>query len=98
MRLHHETKSPRDLAEWSHSEMINTGLGATNRLGLMAYQGNFVVFINDQLVGTVTHPDYNRSFGNFALYVRASQTYDLTATFDDFAFWHVRTIPDAYLQ
>ena len=98
LRLHHESKSPRDLAEWSHSEMINTGLGATNRLGLMAFQGNFVVFINDQLVGTVAHPDYNRSFGNFALYVRASQTYDLTATFDDFAFWHVRTIPDAYLQ
>jgi hypothetical protein len=97
LRLHHESKSPRDLAEWSHSEVINTGLGATNRLGLMAFQGNFVVFINDQPVGTVTHPDYNRSFGNFALYVRASQTYNLIATFDDFAFWHVRSIPDAYL-
>ncbi len=97
LRLHHESKSPRDLAEWSHSEVINTGLGATNRLGLMAFQGNFVVFINNQPVGTVAHPDYNRSFGNFALYVRASQTYGLTATFDDFAFWHVRNIPEAYL-
>jgi hypothetical protein len=27
--------------------------------------------------------------GYFAVYVRASQTYDLTATFDDFAFWHI---------
>ena len=97
LRLHHESKSPRDLAEWSHSEVINTGLGAMNRLGLMAFQGNFVVFINDQLVGTMTHTDYNRTFGNFALYVRASQTYGLTATFDDFAFWHVRNIPEAYL-
>ncbi len=97
-RLHHESKSSRDLVEWSPSELIHTGLGATNRLGLMAFQGNFVVFINDQPVGTVTHGDYRRSFGNFALYVRASQTYDLTATFDDFAFWHVRSIPDAYLQ
>ncbi len=29
------------------------------------------------------------SWGNIALYVRASQTYNLTATFDDFAFWKV---------
>lgn len=97
LRLHHESKSPRDLVEWSRSELINTGLGATNQIGLMAFQGNFVVFVNNQPVGTVTHPDYNRSFGNFALFVRASQTYDLTATFDNFAFWHVRNIPEAYL-
>jgi serine/threonine protein kinase len=97
LRLHHESKSPRDLVEWSRSEVINSGLGATNQIGLMAFQGNFVVFVNNQPVGTVTHPDYNRSFGNFALFVRASQTYDLTATFDNFAFWHVRNIPDAFL-
>ena len=97
MRLHHVSKSPRDLVGWSRSEEINTGLGAMNRIGLMAFQGNFVAFVNNKPVGTVTHPDYNRSFGNFALFVRASQTYDLAATFDDFAFWHVRNIPDAYL-
>jgi len=31
--------------------------------------------------------------GYFAVYVRASLTFDLTATFDDFAFWHIPYIP-----
>jgi hypothetical protein len=33
------------------------------------------------------------SFGYFAAYVRSQVTYPLTATFDDFAFWHLPWIP-----
>jgi hypothetical protein len=29
------------------------------------------------------------TFGTFAGHVRASHTYDLTAQFDDFAFWNI---------
>ena len=93
IRLHRETKSPRALNDWSPSETILTGAGATNRLGIMGYRDRFYLFINDQPVGIITDPEYSRSFGYFSLYVRASQTYNLGAKFDDFSYWHIRFVP-----
>jgi len=93
VRLHRESKSPRELNEWSQSEVIHAGAGATNRLGIMGYRDIFYLFINDQPVGIVADSQYSRSFGYFALYVRSSQTYNLNATFDDFSYWHIRFVP-----
>jgi len=93
VRLHRESKSPRALNDWTPSETILTGAGATNHLGIMGYRDLFYLFINDQPVGIVADSQYSRSFGYFALYVRASQTYNLSATFDDFSYWNIRFVP-----
>jgi len=93
VRLHQDSKSPRVVKDWTPSAAILTGAGATNRLGIMGYRDRFYLFVNDQPVGSVTDPQYSRSFGQFALYVRASQTYDLGATFDDFSYWNIRFVP-----
>ncbi|MCJ7824617.1 MAG: serine/threonine protein kinase [Anaerolineales bacterium] len=93
VRLHRESKSPRMLSNWSSSAAIHTGAGATNRLGVLGYRDRFYVFINDQPVSLVFDPEYSRSFGSFALYVRASHTFNLGATFDDFSYWHIRYVP-----
>ena len=93
VRLHRESKSPRELNDWSPSEVIHTGASATNRLGIMGYRDLFYLFINDQPVGVIADSQYSRSFGYFALYVRASLTYNLGATFDDFSYWHIRFVP-----
>lgn len=93
VRLHQDSKSPRVVKDWTPSTAILTGASATNRLGIMGYRDRFYLFVNDQPVGIVTDPQYSRSFGQFALYVRASQTYDLDATFDDFAYWNIRFVP-----
>lgn len=93
VRLHRDSKSPRVVKDWTPSAAIHTGAGATNRLGIMGYRDRFYLFVNDQPVGNVTDPQYSRSFGQFALYVRASQTYDLSATFDDFSYWNIRFVP-----
>ena len=93
VRLHRESKSPRALNNWTSSAAILTGAGATNRLGIMGYRDRFYVFVNDQPVGNLIDPQYSRSFGSFALYVRASHTYNLGATFDDFSYWHIRYVP-----
>ena len=93
VRLHQDSKSPRVVKDWVPSAAILTGAGATNRLGIMGYRDRFYLFVNDQPVGSVTDPQYSRSFGQFALYVRASQTYDLGATFDDFSYWNIRFVP-----
>lgn len=92
-RRHHHDASPRILVDWAPSTLIQQGLGATNRLGVLAYQGRFVFYVNGQQVGSYTENNYQYSFGAFALFVRASLTYDLTASFDDFSFWHMRISP-----
>jgi hypothetical protein len=81
------------LVDWSSSSAISTGLGAVNRIGILAFRDRLVLFVNNQQVGTVIDPQYTYSFGAFALYVRASLTYSLQAEFDDFAAWHIRAVP-----
>jgi hypothetical protein len=78
-----------EIVEWTPSEAIHTGLGATNRLGLWAYQGNFQPFANGFPIGEAQDSNLSYTLGYIALYVRASQTFDLTATFDDLAFWNI---------
>jgi hypothetical protein len=93
LRRHRGNKAPEELVDWTSSEAINTGLGATNRLGIWGYQGQFTIFLNGTKVGEHLDSDYAETYGYFAVYVRASRTFDLTATFDDFAFWHIPFIP-----
>jgi hypothetical protein len=85
--------TPVDLIDWTDSSAINTGPSATNRLGIWGYQGRFRLFINGQEVDKSWDKDYLFTFGTFALFTRASQTYDLTGTFDDFAYWNIKYIP-----
>lgn len=92
-RLHQIGGDQVELIDWTPSDAIHTGPGATNRLGLWAYQARFNLFLNGQEVNQYWDTHYRHSFGMFALYVRASQTYDLTATFDDFAYWDIDYIP-----
>lgn len=81
------------LIDWTASDTINQGLGATNRLGIWGYDGKFYLFINGFQIGDHWDSVMPYSFGYFAAYVRSAVTYDLTATFDDFAFWHIPFIP-----
>ncbi|MBN2554679.1 MAG: hypothetical protein JXA97_01965 [Anaerolineales bacterium] len=92
-RRHRPNKSPEELASWTPSDAIQTGAFSTNRLGIWAYQGRFVLFINGMQVADIFDADYPYTYGYFSAYVRSSMTYDLTATFDDFAFWHIPFIP-----
>ncbi len=93
MLNHRQGKAAGELTDWEFSEAIQTGEGATNRLGLWGYMGHFVPFINGVQVGDLFDRDYDDTYGTFALYVRADRTYDLNATFDDFAFWHIPFLP-----
>jgi hypothetical protein len=79
--------------DWTASDTIAQGLGATNRLGIWGYDGKFYLFINGFEVGEHWDSGMPYSFGYFAAYVRSAVTYDLTATFDDFAFWNIPFIP-----
>ena len=79
--------------DWIPSDVINTGNGTTNRLGLWGYAGKFNMFVNGFQVGEYFDRNYSYSYGYFAAYVRAAATYDLPAYFDDFALWDIPFIP-----
>jgi len=81
------------LIDWTASEAINQGLGATNRIGIWGYDGKFYLFINNTLIADFFDNGMPYSYGYFAAYVRAQISYPLTASFDDFAFWHIPFIP-----
>ena len=81
------------LIDWTPSDTIIPGLGATNRLGIWGYDGKFYLFVNGFQVADYWDSGMPYSFGYFAVYVRSQVTYPLTASFDDFAFWHIPWIP-----
>ena len=91
-RLHRDSGSI-ELIEWAPSDAINAGPFLTNRLSIWGYKGEFHLFVNDFEIGEYLDQEYRYTFGYFAAYVRASRTFDLEATFDDFAFWHIPFIP-----
>jgi hypothetical protein len=79
--------------DWTASNAINQGPFATNRLGIWGYYGKFYLFVNGIQVGDHFDPSPPWSYGFFAAYVRSQISYPLSATFDDFAFWHIPFIP-----
>ncbi len=64
------------MAECAAADAVKTGAGATNRHGVWARQNHFITFLDRNNAST---------FGTFAFYLCASQTFDPTAQFDDFA-------------
>jgi hypothetical protein len=92
-RLHQIGGDQVNFVDWTKSDAIHSGPGATNRLGLWGYQARFRLYVNGQQVGEYWDTAYHHTYGTFALYTRASQTYDLTGTFDDFAYWNIDFIP-----
>ena len=63
-------KSAAESVEWAPSDAINTGLGATNRLGLWAYPGSFQAFANGFPVGEAEDRNLTYTLGYITLYVR----------------------------
>ena len=92
-RMHQIGGDQVELIDWAPSDAVQTGPGATNRLGLWGFQARFRLFVNDVQVAEFWDTGYHHSYGTFALYTRASQTYDLSSTFDDFAYWNIEFIP-----
>jgi len=86
---HRIGEGPRELVEWTVSDAIRTGKDATNRLGIWYHFGTMYFFLNGVMVGEAYNSHADFPGGTFALYVKASQTYNLKAWFDDLAFWEL---------
>ncbi len=86
---HRIGEGPKELVEWTVSDVIQTGKDAVNRLGIWYHFGTMYIFVNGVMVGEAYNSHADFPGGTFALYVKAAQTYNLKAWFDDLAFWEL---------
>ncbi|NIS79766.1 MAG: hypothetical protein GTO14_06065 [Anaerolineales bacterium] len=73
------------------SELIQTGPGAINRIGVRAKGQDVDYYINGKWVATRSLAVYWPSFdhGFFALYLGSAQKPDARVSFDDFSIWYL---------
>lgn len=73
-----------EIVGWTPSNAIK-GIGQTNRVRLIGYQGTFTLYVNDQFVYEFS--DNELSFGQAAPVVTAYDTPPARATFDNWTIW-----------
>lgn len=73
------------LSDWTTSPAILTGANQTNRLGLMAVNDQFALYINGVLVGSVKDSDYSE--GSFGVFVGSKKTPNLTVWVSQVSYW-----------
>lgn len=88
MRRFHRDASPETLVEWTSSDIIETGEGAQNRIGLLAKDSALTAFANGEVLQTIE--DNYFVFGNFGLFAEANTSETATAVFRDFALWYLQ--------
>ncbi len=73
------------LINWKQSDTINVGPNQTNRLGVMAVDDTFTLYLNGVKVGSVVDTSYAAGF--FGAFVRSGSDSPYTAKFDAMKFW-----------
>ncbi len=73
------------LLQWHHSDQINTGAGAFNRMGVMASGDRLLLYVN----GVKVDEARDKSFvgGNFGVFVNPSDEEDFTVWIDEMSYW-----------
>ncbi len=73
------------LIDWTESEAILTGEGATNRLGVRADRRSFALYANAELLAEVTDANYDQ--GGIGLFVGAGETENFTIHVTEVNYW-----------
>jgi hypothetical protein len=68
------------------SEHINLGLGANNRLGVVAHGDTYHLYVNGHLIAETTDASYVGAY-RFGYFVRAATENTFTVKYDDMAIW-----------
>ena len=68
------------------SEHINLGLGANNRLGVLAHGDTYHLYVNGHLIAEASDASYVGAY-RFGYFVRAATENQFIAKFDDMAIW-----------
>ncbi len=75
----------------TESELIQSGPGAVNRIGVMVKGTDVDFYINGKWVGNRAIPAgwYESNHGQFALYLGSAQKPNASVSFDDFSIWYL---------
>jgi len=76
----------RMLVDWTSSSLINSGANASNRLGILVEGKKTTLYINGQLLTSVSDDQYVGSY-RFGLVVGAAEHEPFVVFFDDLSYW-----------
>ena len=74
------------LVNFITSEHINQGLGANNRLGVIAHGDTYQLYVNGHLIAEASDASYTGAY-RFGYFVRAATENPFTVWYDDLAIW-----------
>ena len=80
------------IVESNTNQMIATGSGISNRIGVLASADNYYLYVNGQYIGQGTDSAFIGD-GKIGFFVRAATNQGFKARFDDLAIW---VLDDAY--
>jgi len=75
------------LKYYTISEWINEGANQSNRIGVMALDNRFLLYVNGEKVDEIIDDDNNYAEGFFGLYVNRDKTENLAIVVDKVSYW-----------
>lgn len=82
-------ESFQTIIDWSSTDAIQKGANQTNRLGVMAKDNTFALYINGHKVGDATDGAYPNS-GIFGLFISSKNTVNLTIKVPLVQYWEIK--------
>ena len=75
------------LKYYTISELVNKGANQSNRIGVMALDNRFILYVNGEKVDEVIDEDNSYAEGFFGLYVNRDKTENLAIVVDSVSYW-----------
>ena len=75
------------LKYYTISEWINEGANQSNRIGVMALDNRFILYVNGEKVDEIIDDDNTYAEGFFGLYVNRDKTENLATVVDKVSYW-----------
>jgi hypothetical protein len=75
------------LKYYTISEWINEGANQSNRIGVMALDNRFILYVNGEKVDEIIDDDNTYAEGFFGLYVNRDKTENLAIVVDKVSYW-----------
>lgn len=80
-----DTSAYRNIVSWQANESINTGEGASNRLGVWVEGDTITLYINGDRVSQAQ--DTEHESGKFGVFIGSAETLDFEVAVDEVLYW-----------
>jgi hypothetical protein len=80
-----DTTTYRNIVSWQANDSINTGEGATNRIGVWVEGGTITLYINGNQLSQAQ--DSEHESGKFGVFIGSAETLDFEVNVDEVSYW-----------